>query len=114
MPVCIGAEFIISSKLRISFSSLRLRDFVYVEKVKTCIKETVSEYYLSGDINDLLNVELTCNDQVFFEILKMKIRSISISHNSIFLLFKDDCINSLGVEFIMSSMEKNAYNTSVN
>jgi hypothetical protein len=69
-----------SSRLRISFSSLRvrsfsslvfvilwkfnsqlLRDFVYVEKVKTCIKETVSEYYLSGDINDLLNVELTCN-----------------------------------------------------
>jgi hypothetical protein len=41
----------------------------YLEKVKTCIKETVSEYYLSGDINDLLNVELTCNDQVFFEIL---------------------------------------------
>jgi hypothetical protein len=41
----------------------------------------VSEYYLSGDINDLLNVELTCNDQVFFEILKMKIRSISISHS---------------------------------
>ena len=35
----------------------------------------MSECYLSGDINDLLNVELTCNDQVFFEILKMKIRS---------------------------------------
>ena len=41
----------------------------------------MSEYYLSGDINDLLNVELTCNDQIFFEILKMKIRSISISHS---------------------------------
>jgi hypothetical protein len=62
----LGAEFIISSRLRISFSSLRVRSF---------------EYYLSGDINDLLNVELTCNDQVFFEILKMKIRSISISHS---------------------------------
>jgi hypothetical protein len=42
-----------------------LRDFVYVEKVKTCIKETVSEYF--------------------------------------FILFKDDCINLLGAEFIISS-----------
>jgi hypothetical protein len=39
-----------------------------------CIKEkTLTKFFL--------NVELTCNDQVFFEILKMKIRSISISHS---------------------------------
>ena len=32
-----------------------------------------------GNIDDCLHVELLCNDQVFFEILKMKIRSVSIT-----------------------------------
>jgi hypothetical protein len=100
------------------FNSQLLRDFVYVEKVKTCIKDTVSEYYLSGDINDLLNVELTCNDQVFFEILKMKIKSISISHSITKsreekdltlkrekdILNLEDIINSAPSELIQSSL----------
>jgi hypothetical protein len=30
---------------------------------------------------DFLHVELLCNDQVFFEILKMKIRSVSITYS---------------------------------
>jgi hypothetical protein len=46
----------------LKFNSQLLGDFAYVEKVKTCIEDIVSEYYLSGDVNDLLNVELTCND----------------------------------------------------
>jgi hypothetical protein len=37
----------------------------------------LSEYYSVGNIDDFLHVELLCNDQVFFEILKMKIRSVS-------------------------------------
>jgi hypothetical protein len=78
----------------------------------------VSEYYLSGDINDLLNVELTCNDQVFFEILKMKIKSISISHSITKsreekdltlkrekdILNLEDIINSAPSELIQSSL----------
>jgi len=81
----------------------------------------VSEYYLSGDNNDLLNVGLTCNDKVVFEILKMKIRSISISHcitktreekDLTLKLEKDilnleDIINSAPTELIQSSLYKN-------
>ena len=63
------------------FNSHLLRDPDYVTKVKQCITDTLSEYYLSGDINDLLTVKLSCNDQLFFEILKMKIRSLSITHS---------------------------------
>jgi hypothetical protein len=41
--------------------------------------QSLSEYYSVGNIDDFLHVELLCNDQVFFEILKMKIRSVSIN-----------------------------------
>ena len=51
----------------------------YINIVKTCITDTLSEYYSGGNIDDCLHVELLCNDQVFFEILKMKIRSVSIA-----------------------------------
>lgn len=63
------------------FNSQLVRDVEYVEKIKTCIKDTISEYYLSGDIQNCLDVKLTCNDQLFFEILKMKIRTLSISYS---------------------------------
>jgi hypothetical protein len=36
---------------------------------------------LFNNIDDFLHVELLCNDQVFFEILKMKIRSVSIAYS---------------------------------
>ena len=38
------------------FNSQLLRDLNYVEKVKMCINDTVSDYYSSGDVNDALNV----------------------------------------------------------
>ena len=63
------------------FNSQLLRDTDYIKRVKTCITETISEYYLSGDMEDNLNVRFSCNDQTFFEILKMKIRSISITYS---------------------------------
>jgi hypothetical protein len=47
-----------------------LRDSEYINLVKTCIKDTISEYYSNGDVDDIINVELSCNDQNFFEILK--------------------------------------------
>jgi hypothetical protein len=43
------------------------------------VLDTLSEYYSGGNIDDFLHVELLCNDRVFFEILKMKIRSVSIA-----------------------------------
>jgi hypothetical protein len=53
----------------------------YYNCIKTCIRDTLSEYYSGGNIDDFLHVELLCNDQVFFEILKMKIRSVSITYS---------------------------------
>jgi hypothetical protein len=58
-----------------------LRDSNYIDIVKTCIRDTLSEYYSGGNIDDFLHVELLCNDQVFLEILKMKIRSVSITYS---------------------------------
>ena len=63
------------------FNSQLLRDSNYIDIVKTCIRDTLSEYYSGGNIDDFLHVELLCNDQVFFEILKMKIRSVSITYS---------------------------------
>jgi hypothetical protein len=58
-----------------------LRDSEYINLVKTCIKDTISKYYSNGDVDDMINVELSCNDHNCFEILKMKIRSISIEYS---------------------------------
>ena len=55
------------------FNSQLLRDTDYIKRVKTCITETISEYYLSGHLNVMT--------KFFFEILKMKIRSISITYS---------------------------------
>ncbi|CAC5366326.1 unnamed protein product [Mytilus coruscus] len=64
------------------FNSQLLRDTAYVEKVKMCIKDTLSsEFYLSDSIDVPFQVQFTCNDQFFLEVLKMKIRSLSITHS---------------------------------
>lgn len=63
------------------FNSQLLRDPEYVALVKECVSDTVSEYYLADDITNLFEVKFSCNDQLFFEILKMKIRSLSITHS---------------------------------
>ena len=63
------------------FNSQLLRDTEYIQKVKTCINDTVSEFHQSGDIDDPFHVKFTCNDQFFLELLKMKIRSVSITHS---------------------------------
>jgi hypothetical protein len=34
-----------------------LRDSYYIDIVKTCIRDTLSEYYSGGDIDDFLHVE---------------------------------------------------------
>jgi hypothetical protein len=65
------------------FNSQLLKDSNYIDIVKTCIRDTLSEYYSVGNFDDFLHVELLCNDQVFFEILKMKIRSVSITYRVI-------------------------------
>ena len=63
------------------FNSQLLKDTQYVNIVKKCIADTVSEYFVQGSVDDILNLELSVEDQMFFEILKMKIRSISIEYS---------------------------------
>ena len=63
------------------FNSQLSRDSNYINIVNTCIRDTLSEYYSGRNIDDFLHVELLCNVQVFFEILKMKIRSVSIAYS---------------------------------
>ena len=60
-------------------NSQLLRDSNYIDIVKTCIRDKLSEYYSGWNIDDFLHVELLCNDQVFFEILKIK--SVSITYS---------------------------------
>ena len=64
------------------FNSQLLRDLEYIQLVKNCVKETIEEYRVSEDPVDFLNIQLSCNDQIFWEILKVKIRSISISYST--------------------------------
>jgi hypothetical protein len=42
------------------FNSQLLRDSNYIDIVKTCIRDTLSEYYSVGNIDDFLHVELLC------------------------------------------------------
>jgi hypothetical protein len=43
------------------FNSQLLRDSNYIDIVKTCIRDTLSEYYSVGNIDDFLHVELFAN-----------------------------------------------------
>ena len=62
------------------FNSQLLRDLDYIRSVKSCINDTVSEYYLSGDEENYHDVNLSCDDQTFLELLKVKIRSFTITY----------------------------------
>jgi hypothetical protein len=48
------------------FNSQLLRDSNYIDIVKTCIRDTLSEYYSGGNIDDFLHVELLCNEDFCF------------------------------------------------
>lgn len=63
------------------FNAQLLHDLDYIAVVKKCIHDTILEYHNSGNITDLINIELSVNDQMFFEILKMKIRSLTINYS---------------------------------
>jgi exonuclease III len=60
------------------FNSSLLYDNQYTQLVKNIISETVEEYHKSG--NNRQDMIFSINDQLLFEILKMKIRSASISY----------------------------------
>ena len=62
------------------FNAQLLHDLDYIAVVKKCIHDAILEYNNSGNITDLINIELSCNDQMF-EILKMKIRSLTINYS---------------------------------
>jgi hypothetical protein len=48
--------------------------YIFFHQDNMCAKDL-------GDVEDHLNVRFSCNDQIFFEISKMKIRSISITYS---------------------------------
>lgn len=65
-----------------------LRDDFYVNKVKSVISDTKTQYATnvleSNNINDipLSDLSFDMNDQLFFEILLMNIRGMTISYSS--------------------------------
>lgn len=61
-----------------------LHDKDYVCKAKETILETARQYAKPGQSIDmpLTDIELTIGDQLFWEMLKMEIRKMSISYNS--------------------------------
>jgi hypothetical protein len=63
---CFSASLAKRGKGYCKFNSQLLRDSEYSNLVKTWIKNTISEYYSNGDVDDIINVELSCNDQNFF------------------------------------------------
>ena len=71
--------------LQISFTNLKfnaklLYDDNYTKLVRTVIKQTIDEYYIAGDNNE--NIVYSINDQLLFEIIKMRIRSESIKYSA--------------------------------
>ena len=78
--------------LQISFTNLKrgpgywkfnanlLYDDNYTKLVRTVIKQTIDEYYIAGDNNE--NIVYSINDQLLFEIIKMRIRSKSIKYSA--------------------------------
>ena len=62
------------------FNKTLLYDEEYVKMVQDCINENI-ERYISHDC-DLKEEQFVVNDQLFFEILKMVIRGLSIKYGS--------------------------------
>lgn len=64
------------------FNTSLLQEVEYLEKVRQCIKDTIKQYATPNQ--DLLSkeVKLSIDDQLFFEMLKMEIRGISIAYSS--------------------------------
>ena len=55
---CFSASLAKRGKGYWKFNSQLLRDSEYINLVKTCIKNTISEYYSNGDVDDIINVEI--------------------------------------------------------
>jgi hypothetical protein len=70
------------------FNYSLLRDKYYVEEIKTVVENVKKEYalpvYNMDNINSILNddLQLQISDQLFFEMLLLKIREKSISYSS--------------------------------
>ena len=62
------------------FNANLLYDDNYTKLVRTVIKQTIDEYYIAGDNNE--NIVYSINDQLLFEIIKMRIRSESIKYSA--------------------------------
>lgn len=68
------------------FNANLLRDQVFIDKIKRCIKDTVKQYmvplYNLDNLNNIDNIQFTISDQLFLETLLMEIRGKCIAHSS--------------------------------
>jgi len=66
------------------FNNSLLRDRIYVEEMKQCIKNTVEQYRLKNEDNHIPNEEaaFSVNDQLLFEVIKLEIRGKTIAYSS--------------------------------
>ena len=62
------------------FNNSLLSDSEYVRLVKECIKETIDDYKINGDLEHPQSNIFSINDQLLFETLKLQIRGKTISY----------------------------------
>ena len=64
------------------FNNSLLYDPIYVGKVKQCIKRVTNQYQkMQNNVNNPESVELQIDDQLFFEMLKLEIRGMTIPYS---------------------------------
>lgn len=65
------------------FNTSLLKDPTYVDIVKTCISDVITQYNQRNQLATDENVKLTIDDQLFFDVLKMEIRGRTIKYCSL-------------------------------
>ena len=68
------------------FNNSLLRDKFYIDSIKETIEKTIKQYavpvYNFDNLKDVEHILFTINDQLFFEILLLEIRGVTISYAS--------------------------------
>ena len=91
------------------FNNNLLKDLTYANKVKDCILQTKEEYVPSPVLRNMINnipnenLQLNIDDDLFLEMLLMKIRGITISYSS--WKNKERCKLKLQIETEIKSLQ---------
>lgn len=64
------------------FNNSLLNDIEYVNLVKSCTRDTVEQYAINLEEENINNVSLSISDQLFWEILKLMIRGKTIAYST--------------------------------